>query len=334
MWRYHELLPVETAENVISLGEGGTPLILATNLGKRIGFQKLYLKDDGQNPTGSFKARGLSVAISKAHEFGIKKVVTATAGNAGGATAAYCAKAQIMASIFMPIDTPVAFSMECQVFGAKVEKINGLIGDCNKEIARRNEDWFSVSTLREPYRIEGKKTMGYEIAEQFNWVLPDVIVYPTGGGTGLIGMWKAFEELEKLGFIDSKRPRMISVQSTGCAPIVKAFNEGKNTAEVFPNAQTIASGIRVPNTIGDFLILDAIRSSGGTAIAVPDETLISSTKLIAETEGIFCSPECGSTLSCLLVLKEQGVVNEHETILLYLTGSGIKYIDVFSTAGL
>src|SRR5215813_8492321 len=269
LWRYREVLPVVNNENIVTLGEGWTPLLRARRLGGQLGLPELFIKDESPNPTGSFKARGIGVAISMAKELGVKKVAIPTAGNAGGAMAAYAAAAGMEAYVFMPRDTPVANRIECQQLGARVTLIDGLITDCGAEVARRKEaeGWFDVSTLKEPYRIEGKKTMGYELAEQFAWRLPDVIIYPTGGGTGLIGMWKAFDEMEQMGWIDSKRPRMITVQAAGCAPIVRAFAEGKPFAEEFPNAQTTASGLRVPKAIGDFLILDALGASGGTAVA-------------------------------------------------------------------
>ncbi|QYO67864.1 threonine synthase [Leptolyngbya sp. 7M] len=271
LWRYQEILPIIKANNIISFGEGWTPLLRSERLASSLPIKtRLFIKDEGQNPTQSFKARGMTAAISRAKELGVTKVAVPSAGNAAGAMAAYAAQAGMEAYIFMPSDTPRANVIECQQMGAKVTLIDGLITDCGKIVAERKEaeGWFDVSTLKEPYRVEGKKTMGYELAEQLGWELPDVIIYPTGGGTGLIGMWKAFDEMEQMGWIGSKRPRMVSVQSETCAPIVHAFHNGDRFAQEFENASTVASGLRVPKAIGDFLILDALRASGGTAIAV------------------------------------------------------------------
>ena len=332
MWRYKEMMPIEYEENIVTLGEGWTPLVPAKRLGELLGFSKLYLKDESLNPTGSFKARGMSAAISQAKEKGVKKIAIPTAGNAGGATAAYTAKAGQEAYIFMPVDTPDAFHIECEQYGVNVEKIEGLIGDCGKIVSQRKkqEGWFDISTLKEPYRVEGKKTMGYELAEQMNWKLPDVIIYPTGGGTGIIGMWKAFQEMEELGWIGSKRPRMISVQAEGCAPIVCAFNEGLDNAQPFENANTVASGLRVPSAIGDFLILKSIRDSDGYAQAVTDDALLKGVTTLGKTEGIFAAPEAGATVAALEILLTNGQIKRDEKIVLFITGSGIKYVDVFS----
>ena len=332
LWRYREVLPVERDENVISLGEGFTPLVHASRLGQQLGLSQLYIKDEGQNPTQSFKARGMTVAVSMAKELGAKKLAVPSAGNAAGALAAYAARAGMEAHIFMPRDTPRANVIECEQTGAHVTLMDGLITDCGAEVGRRKdaEGWFDVSTLKEPYRIEGKKTMGYELAEQFEWQLPDVILYPTGGGTGLIGMWKAFDEMEQMGWIDSKRPRMITVQASGCAPIVTAFEHGKRFADEFPNAHTTASGLRVPKAIGDFLILDALRASGGTAVAVTDEELIKATKEIGAAEGLFCAPEGAACLPALKKLLADRSVKPNERIVLFNTGSGVKYIESFS----
>ena len=332
LWRYREVLPVEDDENIVNLGEGFTPLIHASRLGGQLGLSALYIKDEGQNPTQSFKARGMAAAVSMAKELGATKLAVPSAGNAAGALAAYAARAGLEAHIFMPRDTPRANVIECEQTGAQVTLMDGLITDCGAEVARRKEaeGWFDVSTLKEPYRIEGKKTMGYELGEQFNWELPDVIIYPTGGGTGLIGMWKAFDEMERMGWIGSKRPRMVTVQAAGCAPIVRAFEEGKRFAEEFPNAQTTASGLRVPKAIGDFLILDALRASGGTAIAVTDEELIMATKEIGSAEGIFCAPEGAACLPALKKLMAYGSVKSDERIVLFNTGSGVKYLESFS----
>src|SRR5262245_47455982 len=275
IWRWHEMMPVEDPANVVSLGEGGTPMLRAERLGAASGFPDLWIKDESGNPTGSFKARGLSAAISRAKELGHAKVALPTAGNAGGAAAAYAAKAGLECHVFMPRDTPEIFRLECERYGAKVTLVDGLIDACGKLVAERSarEGWPDVSTLKEPYRVEGKKTMGYELAEDFGWELPDAIVYPTGGGTGLVGMWKAFEEMEELGWIGPKRPRMISVQAEGCAPIPKAFAEGKDVSEKWENASTYAAGLRVPKAFADFLILRDIRASGGDAVAVSDEEM-------------------------------------------------------------
>jgi threonine synthase len=327
------MLPMEYEENIITLGEGWTPLIYAKRLGRLLGFSNnLYLKDESLNPTGSFKARGMSVAISRAKEKGVQKVALPTAGNAGGAAAAYAAKAGLKTFIFMPENTPTAFQIECEQYGAVVKKIDGLISDCGKIVAQKKESegWFDLSTLKEPYRVEGKKTMGYELAEQFNWELPDVIIYPTGGGTGLIGMWKAFQEMEALGWIGSKRPRMISVQAEGCAPIVNAFEEGRNKATPYDNAKTVASGLCVPSAVGDFLILQTIRESGGCAIAVSDEALLEGVEQLGKTEGIFAAPEAGATVATLEKLLETGQIQKDEQIVLFITGSGIKYVDIFT----
>lgn len=332
LWRYREVLPVADAANIISLGEGWTPLLHAKRLGNKLGIDKLYIKDESQNPTQSFKARGMSTAVSMAKELGAQKLAVPSAGNAAGALAAYAARAGLECHIFMPDDTPGANVVECEQTGAHVTLMAGLITDCGAEIARRKEaeGWFDVSTLKEPYRVEGKKTLGYELAEQFNWELPDVIIYPTGGGTGLIGMWKAFDEMEQMGWIGSRRPRMVTVQSSGCAPIVRAFEDGKRFAEEFPNATTVASGLRVPKAIGDFLILDAIRSSGGTAVAVSDEELIVATREIGSTEGVFCAPEGAACLPALRKLMASGEVDKSERIVLFNTGAGVKYLEAFS----
>ncbi|HVS21195.1 MAG TPA: threonine synthase [Pyrinomonadaceae bacterium] len=332
LWRYREVLPVERDENVVSFGEGFTPLVRAPRLGAQLGLRELYIKDEGQNPTQSFKARGMALAVSMAKELGAKKLAVPSAGNAAGALAAYAARAGLESFIFMPRDTPRANVIECEQTGAHVTLMDGLITDCGAEVARRKdaEGWFDVSTLKEPYRIEGKKTMGYELAEQFDWELPDVIMYPTGGGTGLIGMWKAFDEMEQMGWIGSKRPRMVTVQAAGCAPIVRAFEEGKRFADEFPNAHTTASGLRVPRAIGDFLILDALRESGGTALAVTDEELIAATKEIGAAEGIFCAPEGAACLPALRKLMAGGSVKPDERIVLFNTGSGVKYVESFS----
>lgn len=332
LWRYREVLPVGDDANIISLGEGWTPLFKTDKLGATLPVKvDLYIKDEGQNPTQSFKARGMTAAISMAKELGVKKVAVPSAGNAAGALAAYAARAGMEAFIFMPSDTPKANIIECEQTGANVTLVDGLITDCGKIVAERKdaEGWFDVSTLKEPYRVEGKKTMGYEIAEQFDWKLPDVILYPTGGGTGLIGMWKAFGEMEQMGWIGPKRPRMISVQSATCAPIVRAFGKGERFADEFENAATIASGLRVPKAIGDFLILDVLRESHGTAIAVTDVELITAVGEIGATTGIFVAPEGAACLPALRKLIEQDLVKTGETVVIFNTGSGVKYLEAF-----
>ena len=331
MWRYAEVLPVEDEQFQVSLGEGFTPLLQATSLGREIGVPKLYIKDEGLNPTGSFKARGMSAAISRAAELGAQAIAIPSAGNAGGATAAYAARAGLPAHIFMPKDVPQANYIECKVLGAHVELIDGLISDCGKIVASRKEaeGWFDISTLKEPYRVEGKKTMGYELAEQFDWELPEVVIYPTGGGTGLIGMWKAFDEMEQMGWIGSERPRMISVQAAGCAPIVRAYRAGDTHAEPWINVETIAAGLRVPAAVGDFLMLKAIRDSGGCALSVTDEELMASASKMAAAVGSFPAPEGAATLSALEKLVAKNLVNERERVVLFNTGTGLKYIELF-----
>ncbi|MBA3962540.1 MAG: threonine synthase [Chthoniobacterales bacterium] len=331
LWRYREVLPLPAEAEPVSLGEGGTPLLPLTRWAKEIGFSNLWVKDEGQNPTQSFKARGMTTAVSMAKYLGAKKLAVPTAGNAGGALAAYAARAGLEAYIFMPNDTPRANVIECREVGAHVTLIDGLITDCGAEIARRKEaeGWFDMSTLKEPYRVEGKKTLGYELAEQLGWKLPDVILYPTGGGTGLIGMWKAFDEMETLGWIDSKRPRMFSVQAAGCAPIVRAFEAGEESAVEFPNAQTKASGLRVPKAIGDFLMLRILRASGGGALAVEDEKMIAETRLLGAAEGLFAAPEGAACFAALRVLYSLGTVAPDEQVVIFNTGSGVKYLECY-----
>ena len=330
MWRWHELLPVLEAENQVFLGEGDAPLLSLPRLGAKLGLDRLYVKDESNNPTGSFKARGLAAAISKAKELGVEKVIIPTAGNAGGAMAAYAARAGLQAHIFMPRDTPFANMEESRIVGAGVELVEGLISDAARMAGEkaRNEGWFDVSTFKEPYRVEGKKVMGYELAESFGWQLPDVIVYPTGGGTGLVGMWKAFAELEELGWlVNKKRPRMVAVQAEGCAPVVRAFELGADHCEFWTNAQTIASGLRVPKSFADHLILRDVYESNGMAIAVSDEAIIKSQKELAQTEGIFAAPESAATLAALEQLVERNWVQPDQSIILFNTGSGLKYLD-------
>ena len=330
IWKYRELLPVFDDRNIVTLGEGGTPLLPSLTIGERIGCPRLFFKDESGNPTGSFKARGLSVAVSRAKELGIKKLIIPTAGNAGSAVAAYAARAQMECLVIMPKDVPAPFLTDCAYFGAQIELVDGTIRDCGLRASDRalREGWFSVATLKEPYRIEGKKIMGYELAEQFGYVLPDVVIYPTGGGTGLIGMWKAFDELYKMGLVRGKKPRMISVQAEGCAPIVKAFLEGKDHAETWENPRTLAAGLRVPGAIGDFLMLRAIRESGGTALTVTDDEIMKNTRELALNEGIFPAPEGGAALAALRRLLDMKIVAPSDTIVVFITGSGYKYLDV------
>lgn len=332
LWRYREVLPVVDDANIVTLGEGWTPLIPAPRIGAKLGLTGVFIKDESLNPTGAFKARGLCMAISMAKELGVRKVAIPSAGNAAGAMAAYAARAGMEAHIFMPSDTPAANRIECVEMGAHVTLIDGLITDCGAEVARRKEaeGWFDVSTLKEPYRIEGKKTMGYELAEQMGWELPDVILYPTGGGTGLVGMWKAFDEMERMGWIGLKRPRMITVQAAGCAPIVRAFEQGWNDAPEFENAHTVASGLRVPKAIGDFIMLDILRTSGGGAIAVTDEEMIEAAREIGSAEGIFCAPEGAACLPALRRLIEEGRVGQNDRVVIFNTGAGIKYLEAFT----
>jgi threonine synthase len=332
MWRYAPVLPAR-AESIVSLGEGMTPLIRTRRLGARVGSDDLWVKDEGLNPTGSFKARGLSCAISMAVELGIKKVAIPSAGNAASAMAAYAAAAGIESHIFMPRDVPQSNYIECKAFGSHVTLVDGLISDCAKIVndGRATEGWFDVSTLKEPYRIEGKKTMGYELCEQMGWQLPDVIFYPTGGGVGIIGMWKAFDEMEALGWIGSKRPKMIAVQAEGCQPVVRAYEEGEQRSQFWTNAHTVASGLRVPKPLGDFLILEAVRKSGGTAIAVSDAELIEAGIQLASDEGIFVAPEGAACVTAVEKLLARGFLKKHERIVIYNTGAGLKYLEAYST---
>ncbi len=328
LWRYRELLPLPQDAEPISLGEGGTPLLRAKAFADDV---DLWIKDESLNPTQSFKARGMSVAVSMAKFIGAKKLAVPSAGNAGDALAAYAARAGLEAHIFVPRDTPRANVIECRELGAHVTLIDGLITDCGAEITRRKEKegWFDLSTLKEPYRIEGKKTLGYEIAEQLDWKLPDVILYPTGGGTGLIGMWKAFDEMEALGWIDNKRPRMFSIQASGCAPIVRAFEAGEKFAAEFPNARTVASGLRVPKAIGDFLMLRIVRESKGGAIAIDDDEMIRTVREVGSKEGLFVAPESAACFAALRKLRASGKIDIGERVVIFNTGSGIKYLDSF-----
>jgi threonine synthase len=304
----------------------------AARFGKAAGLSNLWVKDEAQNPTQSFKARGMTTAVSMAKHLGAKKLAVPSAGNAGGALAAYAARAGMEAHIFMPSDTPRANIIECRELGAHVTLIDGLITDCGAEIAKRKaaEDWFDMSTLKEPYRVEGKKTLGYELAEQMDWTLPDVILYPTGGGTGLIGMWKAFDEMETLGWIGAERPRMFTVQASGCAPIVRAFEAGEKFAAEFPDAHTLASGLRVPKAVGDFIMLDILRKSGGGAVTVDDEAMIGATREVGAAEGLFVAPEGAACFVALKKLLAAGTIGAEERIVIFNTGSGIKYLDCYS----
>lgn len=331
LWRYREVLPVRHDGDIVTLGEGFTPLLPAPRLGRRHGMEQLWIKDEAQNPTGSFKARGMTTAVSMAKQFGLKKLAVPSAGNAAGALAAYAARAGMEAHIFMPRDTPRANIIECEQMGACVTLIDGLITDCGAEVARRRvaEGWFDVSTLKEPYRAEGKKTLGYELAEQLEWRLPEVILYPTGGGTGLIGMWKAFDEMEQLGWIGKDRPRMYSVQASGCQPIVRAFEAGDRFAAEHVGAHTRASGLRVPKAIGDFIMLDALRRSGGGAVAVTDEEMITATREVGSTEGVFVAPEGAACYAALKRLLSTGTIRPTETAVLFNTSTGLKYLECY-----
>lgn len=330
MWRYEEVMPVEEPASVITLGEGFTPLFEAKRLGESLGMSDLLIKDEGVNPTGSFKARGLSAAVSMAHELGQMKLTMPSAGNAAGAMSAYAAKAGMEAHVFMPEDAPMANKLECVAYGAQLNLVKGFITDAGKlsaEAAAR-DGLFDVSTLREPYRPEGKKTMGYEIVEQLGFSVPDVIIYPTGGGTGIVGIWKALDEMEALGWIGSERPRMVCVQAEGCAPIVTAYRNDEEFAKPFPDPRTLAAGMRVPAAVGDFLVLRAVRESGGTAVTVDDPSMVESVRKMASYEGIFPAPEGGATLSALEQLLESGEIARDERVVLLNTGSAVKYLDV------
>ncbi len=331
MWRYEELLPVREAANIVTLGEGGTPLLAAPRLGDAFGLERLLVKDEGQNPTGSFKARGLAMAVSKARELGATTIAMPSAGNAAAAMTACAARAGIAAIVAMPADTPPMMRAECEAFGAEVILVDGLIDDCGKLIREgaAKHGWYDISTLREPYRAEGKKTMGLEIAEQLGWRLPDAIIYPTGGGTGIVGMWKAFAELEAIGLIGSRRPKMIVVQAAGCAPLVQAYDAGERHAPRFPNAQTIAPGIRVPAAIGDYLILDAVRASGGTALTVSDDEIREGMHHAARLEGMLVSPESGAAVIAARNLRERGFLAQDDETVIFATGSGLLHPDLF-----
>jgi threonine synthase len=335
LWRYREILPLSLDAEPVTFSEGWTPLLPADRLAQKFDLRYVWIKDESRNPTASFKARGMSVAVSMAKQFGVKAVAVPSAGNAAGALAAYAARAGMEAHLFMPKDTPIANILECSAMGAHIMLVDGLITDCAREVAKRTklEGWFDLSTLKEPYRLEGKKTLGYELAEQLSWDLPDVVLYPTGGGTGLIGMWKAFEEMEQMGWITSKRPRLVSVQAAGCCPIVAAFEHGLRFADEHLNASTKASGLRVPKAIGDFLILDAIRHSRGTALSVSDEEMIEGAKEVGAAEGLFVAPEGAACCAGLKRLQRSGWVKPEEKIVIFNTAAGLKYLECFAEIG-
>jgi threonine synthase len=334
LWRYREMLPVFSGESPVTLGEGFTPLVHARALGARLGLDRLYIKDESLNPTNSFKARGQSAAITRARGLGVSTVSVPSAGNAGNAMAAYAARAGIKAQVFLPRDVKTPFALECRLYGAEVTLVDGLITDAARVAAERGAPlgWYDVSTLKEPYRIEGKKTMAYEIAEQMDWAYPDWIVYPTGGGTGMVGMWKAFQELEQIGWMPpQRRPRMVSVQADGCAPIVRAFHDGSDKAAPWEGASTVADGLRVPRAIGDFLILRALRESGGTAVSVADPAMVDGMLAIGASEGVSAAPEGGATLAALEQLIARGTIQTRDSVLLLNTGGALKYLDALNT---
>ena len=334
MWRYRELLPTGTDRVEVTLGEGMTPVLECPQLGEQLGLKNLTIKDESQLPTGSFKSRGQAMAITMAKKLGIKRVAIPTAGNAGGAMAAYATRAGMESYVFMPEDTPIVNQYEAHFFGAKTYRVNGLINDCGKLVRDGKDEmgWFDISTLKEPYRIEGKKTMGLELAEQFEWKLPDVILYPTGGGTGLIGMWKAFNELRDMGWLNSENmPRMVSVQSDGCCPISDAFDKSERFAEPFQNAFTKASGLRVPVAVGDFMILDAVKESGGRAMSVSEDRITEWTKQACSAEGISLCPESGACVGALQQLRDEKWIEEDESVVIFNTGGLQKYVEVMET---
>ncbi len=321
MWRYSDVLPDAPP---VTLGEGFTPMLPSRE------YPNVYIKDEGLNPTASFKARGMSAAVTMARHYGLKKLAAPSAGNAASALAAYAAAAGIEAHLFMPKDVPMANRVECQTYGAHVNLIDGLISDCGRIVNERKktEGWFDVSTLKEPFRVEGKKTMGYEVAEQLGWALPDGIIYPTGGGVGMLGMWKAFEEMQQMGWIGPKRPRMVAVQSCGCAPIPKAWDESKAVSETWVNASTLAAGLRVPKAYGDYLILDILKKSGGTALAVSDAEITDALRHWARVEGVFAAPEGAAALAAYRKLRDRGFFTHSDAVVLFNTGSGLKYLDI------
>ena len=331
MWRYRELMPLFDGEEPLTLGEGWTPLFHAQRIGRQLGLERVFVKDESLNPTNSFKARGLSAAVTRASHLGVKTLSVPSAGNAANAMAAYAAAAGLDAKVFMPKDVKVPFIRECELYGADVTLVDGLITDAGRVAAETGKPlgWYDVSTLKEPYRIEGKKTMAYELGEQLEWNFPDWIIYPTGGGTGMVGMWKAFDEMEAIGWMEhGRRPKMVSVQAEHCAPIVRAFEQGAERSEMFPNARTVADGLRVPKAIGDFLVLRAVRESGGTAIAVSDAEMVSAMKDLGAKEGISAAPEGGAALQALKVLAARGDVKPADTVVVFNTGGALKYLDV------
>jgi threonine synthase len=330
LWRYAEIMPVREAANRLTLGEGGTPLLKVQRTGQAIGLSQLLLKDEGRNPTGSFKARGLGAAVSRARELGVTCIALPSAGNAAAAASAYAARAGLEAVVFMPEDAPDVFKAECRALGARVYLVKGLINDAGKIVREHSAErgWFDVSTLKEPYRAEGKKTMGLELAEQLGWSVPDAIVYPTGGGTGIVGMWKAFDELEAMGLIGPQRPRMIVVQAENCAPIVRAFEQGERHAPLWEDARTIAPGMRVPVAIGDYLILDAVRASCGTAVSVGDDALLKMMHWVSATEGFHVSPEVGAAFAATARLRDSGFLAEDDRVVVFGTGSGLLHTDL------
>jgi threonine synthase len=332
LWRYDDVLPVDNPDHRISLGEGFTPLLAARRLGAKVGLPRLFVKDESGNPTGSFKARGLSLAVSMAKALGATDVCLPSAGNAGSALGAYAARGGLAAHVFVPKDVPRVFIMETEAYGAEVVTVSGLISDAGKVCAEqaRQAGWYECATLKEPYRVEGKKTMGYELAEQMGWKLPDAILYPTGGGTGLIGMWKAFSELETMGFVGPARPRMYAVQAEGCAPIVKAFSEGLEEAPFWEGAQTLAHGLRVPKAIGDFLILRALRESHGAGVAVSEAEIVQGVKEASAAEGLFMAPEGGAAVAALRKLKSSGHLSPDDVVVVFNTGTGYKYVDTMA----
>lgn len=329
IWRWHELMPARSAAEIVTLGEGGTPLLHAPRLGARLGMPQVWVKEEAGNPTGSFKARGLAAAVTMAKALGASAIALPTAGNAGGAAAAYAARAGLACHVFMPRDTPKVFRVECEAYGASVTLVDGLIDECGRLVAQRKEaaGWFDVSTLKEPYRVEGKKTMGYELAEQLGWTLPDVVVYPTGGGTGLIGMWKAFDEMERLGWIGPARPRMVSVQAEGCAPIPRAFAAGASVSTRFENAATYASGLRVPKAYADYLVLSVLGASNGTALSVTDDEMRRGVVELASSEGLYAAPEGGAAWAAVGKLLDAGWLTREERVVVFDTGTGYKYVE-------
>jgi threonine synthase len=333
MWRYRELMPLFDGESPLTLGEGWTPLVHARRLGERLGVNRLFVKDESLNPTNSFKARGLSAAVTRAAHLGARTLSIPSAGNAANAMAAYAAAAGLPAQVFMPKDVKVPFIRECELYGASITLVDGLITDAGRIAAERGKPlgWYDVSTLKEPYRIEGKKTMAYELGEQLGWEFPDWIIYPTGGGTGMVGMWKAFEEMERIGWkAPGRRPKMVSVQADGCAPIVRAFRDGAERSEMWQNARTLADGLRVPKAIGDFLVLRAVRESDGAAIAVSDADMVTCMRELGSVEGISAAPEGGAALHALKVLQQEGRVQPSDTVVVFNTGGALKYLDVLA----